>query len=302
MPDQAPVTGDPAAGNARLGVIAVFGAAFCTSLSGILIRLIEHADGWQILFWRSVTCATALAVYLGWRHGASAGDAFLRIGGQGIGVVVALTGAFSCFIFALLHTTVANVAFTIGLTPVFAALLAWLTLREAIGLRTAIFIALSIIGIAFMFGDGALTGNVTGNVLALMTCLFFATAIVLLRGGRRIDMIPAVVLAGLASAAIAAVAAPAGLAVGARDLAILAVMGAAQLALQYILFTYGIRHMPAAQAALISRTSVVLTPLWVWLGVGEVPSVLTLAGGGFVLIAVAGQGISALWATRGRPA
>jgi len=298
MADPAPVPGDPTPGNARLGVIAVFGAAFCTSLSGILIRLIEQADGWQILFWRSVTCAIALGAFLGWRHGARAGDAFLRIGGQGLGVVVALTGAFTCFIFALLHTTVANVAFTIGLTPVFAALLAWLLLREPIGLRTAVFIALSIAGIAFMFGDGALSGALTGNLLALTTSVCFATAIVLLRGGRRIDMIPAVVLAGLASAAVAAVAAPAGLAVGGRDFAILLLMGGAQLALQYILFTYGIRHLPAAQAALISRTSVVLTPLWVFLGVGEVPSLLTLAGGAFVLAAVAGQGASALWATR----
>ena len=60
--------------------------------------------------------------------------------------------------------------------------------------------------------------------------------------------------------------------------------------------------LPAAQAALISRSSVVLTPLWVFLGVGEVPSLLTLAGGAFVLAAVAGQGISALWATRARAA
>lgn len=50
---------------------------------------------------------------------------FLRIGGKGIGMVVALTGAFSCFIFALLHTTVANAAFTIGLAPVFAAASCW---------------------------------------------------------------------------------------------------------------------------------------------------------------------------------
>ncbi len=281
-------------------MFAVVGAAFCTSLSGLLVRLIDQADGWQILFWRSATCAIALLVFLGWRHGARAGDAFLRIGGPGIGVVVALTGAFTCFIFALLHTTVANVAFTIGLAPVFAALLAWLTLREAIGVRTMIFIALSLAGMALMFGDGALTGNVAGNLLALMTCLFFAAAIVLLRGGRAVDMIPAVILAALASAIIAATAAPSGLAVGGRDFAILTFMGAAQLALQYILFTYGIRHLPAAQAALISRMAVVLTPLWAWLGVGEVPSLLTLAGGGFVLAAVAGQAISALWATRAR--
>ena len=34
----------------RLGVIAGFGAALCTSLSAILVRLVEQADGRQILF------------------------------------------------------------------------------------------------------------------------------------------------------------------------------------------------------------------------------------------------------------
>ncbi len=265
MPDAAPVRGDaPPDTRLRLGVLAILGAAFCTSLSGILIRIVEQADGWQILFWRSLTCAAALLLFTFWRHGARAGDAFLRIGGAGMGVVIALTGAFSCFIFAMLYTTVANVAFTVGLAPVFAALLAWVLLREAIGVRTMVFIALSLAGMALMFGDGALTGNLTGNILALMTCLFFAVTIVLLRGGRGVDMIPAVILAALASAALAAVIAPSGVGVGGRDLAILSLMGAAQLALQYILFTFGIRHMPAAQAALISRISVVLTPLWVW--------------------------------------
>lgn len=300
MADPPPVAGDPDAGSARLGVIAVFGAAFCTSLSGILIRLVEAADGWQILFWRSVTAAIVLLLFTFWRHGARAGDAFIRTGRAGAGVVVALTGAFTAFIFAMLHTTVANVAFTVGLAPVFAALLAWVFLGEAIGWRTAVFIGLSLIGMALMFGDGALTGNLAGNVLALTTTLFFAVAIVLLRGGRGVDMIPAVILAALASAAFAAVIAPSGVAVGAHDLGILSLMGAVQLALQYILFTFGIRHLPAAQAALISRLAVVLTPLWAWLGVGEVPSALTLAGGGFVLTAVLGQGFSALWATRAR--
>ncbi|UCH75693.1 MAG: DMT family transporter [Rhodospirillales bacterium] len=294
MADQAPDT------RLRLGVLAILGAAFCTSLSGILIRIVDQADGWQILFWRSASCAGALLLFTIWRHGARAGDAFIRIGGAGAGVVIALTGAFSCFIFAMLHTTVANVAFTVGLAPVFAALLAWLLLREAIGLRTAVFIALSLIGMALMFGDGVLTGSLAGNVLALLTALFFAAAIVLLRGGRSVDMIPAVILAALVSAVLAVFIAPAGITVGGRDLMILFLMGAVQLALQYILFTYGIRHLPAAQAALISRLSVVLTPLWAWLGVGEIPSLLTLAGGGFVLAAVAGQGLSALWATRTR--
>ena len=262
-----------------LGVAAVLAAAFCTSLSGILVRLVEGADGWQILFWRSVFCIGTLLIYLLWRHGARIGDRFLSIGWTGLLCSVTLGSSFITFIFALTSTTVANVAFTVGMAPVFAALLGWIFLRERVTPRTMGFIALSLGGVALMFGDGLGT-------------------IVMLRGGRRVDMIPAVTIAALWSCVVAAIVAPEGLGISRHDMGIIAFMGVVQLAFQYIFFTAGVRHMPAAQAALLGRATVVLTPFWAWLGVGEVPSLLTLAGGGLVLSAVLGQGLSALWMSR----
>lgn len=292
----------PATERTGIGVAAVLAAAFFTSLSGVLVRLTENADGWQILFWRSFFCIVTLLVYLGWRHGARTGDTFLSIGRTGLLCSLTLGSSFITFIFALTNTTVANVAFTIGMAPVFAALLGWIFLRERVALRTVAFIALSLGGIALMFGDGLATGGLTGNILALATCLLYSGTIVLLRGGRRVDMIPAVIVAAALSCLVAAAVAPDGLGVGLYDLAIVAFMGVAQLAFQYIFFTAGVRHLPAAQAALLGRASVVLAPFLAWLGVGEVPSLLTLAGGGLVLSAVLGQGLSALWLGRARAA
>lgn len=280
-----------------LGVAAILAAAFCTSLSGLLVRLTENADGWQILFWRSVFCIGTLTIYLGWRHGAKVGDRFLSIGRTGLFCSLTLGSSFITFIFAMTNTTVANVAFTVGMAPVFAALLGWLFLGERVALRTAGFIGLSLGGIVLMFGDGIASGGLAGNVLALVTCLFYSGTIVLLRGGRRVDMIPAVTIAAFWSCIVAALLAPRGLAINLHDTVMVGIMGIVQLAFQYIFFTTGVRHMPAAQAALLSRATVVLTPFWAFLGVGEVPSLLTLAGGGLVLAAVLGQGMSALWVT-----
>lgn len=285
-----------------LGVSAILAAALCTSLSGILVRLTENADGWQILFWRSVFCIATLLIYLGWRHGARIGDRFLSIGRTGLLCSLTLGSSFITFIFALTSTTVANVAFTIGMAPIFAALLGWIFLRERVALRTVGFIALSLGGIALMFSDGLATGGLSGNILALVTCLFYSATIVLLRGGRRVDMVPAVTIAAFWSCLVAAALAPAGLSIGLYDMGVIGFMGVVQLAFQYIFFTAGVRHMPAAQAALLGRATVVLTPFWAWLGVGELPSLLTLAGGGLVLSAVLGQGLTALWLTRARAA
>jgi drug/metabolite transporter (DMT)-like permease len=213
-------------------------------------------------------------------------------------VAVCLAGAFSLFIFALLETTVANVVFTTGLSPFFAALFAWVVLREALAPSTLAAMAVSVAGIALMVGDGLVSGTLIGNALALGACLCYAAALVAMRKGQAVDMIPAVCLAGLLAAAVAALAAPAGLAVSGRDLGLAACLGVVQLGFQYILLTLAIRHVPAAEVALIGRASLVLAPIWVWLGVGEVPSALTLAGGAVIFLAITSHGVLAIRRSR----
>ena len=112
--------------NYRLGVILVMLAGVCLSSSGLVLRLIEQADGWQILFYRSVVFSFTVFVFLCWhyRSGPRLRSAFWEIGWQGLVVAVSLGLGFAGYIFAIIHTTVANVVFTLSTGPVFAALLA----------------------------------------------------------------------------------------------------------------------------------------------------------------------------------
>ncbi len=283
----------------RRGLSYMFVATLFTSIAGIVLRLVEDADGWQVLFYRSAALVLTLLPFIAWRYGAGAATAFLAVGRSGLMVAVCLAGAFSMFIFALLETTVANVVFTIGLSPLFAALFAWIVLREALTRSTFAAITASVAGLALMVGDGLASGTLLGNALALGACLCYAAALVAMRKGQAVDMIPAVCLAGLLAALVAAVMATltspgAGLAVSGRDLGLAASLGVVQLGFQYILLTVAIRHVPAAEVALIGRASLVLAPIWVWFGVGEVPSALTLAGGAVIFLAITSHGILAL--------
>ena len=285
--------GDAEAGGYRFGILCLFTATFFTSLAGVILRHVEAADGWQVLFYRSAALVATLLVFLCWRHGAKTGRAFRAVGAPGLAVAVFLGSAFILFIFALLETTVANVVFTLGLSPFFAALFAWLVLREPVGRSTLAAMALAFVGIAFMVGDGLAAGSLLGNLLALVCCLCYAAALVAMRKGRAVDMLPAVCLAGLFAALVSAVAAG-GLVVSPRDLGLAAALGVVQLGFQYILVITGTRSVPAAEVALIGRLVLVLGPLWVWLAVDEVPSGLSLAGGAVVLAAVLAHGAAAL--------
>ncbi len=290
--------GAAAAAAYRRGLSIMFAATLFTSIAGIVLRLVEEADGWQVLFYRSAALVLTLVPFIAWRYGARAGAAFLAVGRSGLMVAVCLAGAFSLFIFALLETTVANVVFTVGLSPFFAAAFAWLVLREALAPSTLAAMAVSVAGIALMVGDGLVSGTLLGIAFALGACLCYSAALVAMRKGRSVDMIPAVWLAGVLAALVAAVLAPAGLAVSGRDLGLAATLGVVQLGFQYILLTLAIRHVPAAEVALIGRASLVLAPIWVWLGVGEVPSALTLAGGAVIFLAITSHGVLAIRRSR----
>ncbi len=282
----------------RRGLSLMFTATLFTSIAGVVLRLVEDADGWQVLFYRSAALVLTLLPFIAWRYGTRAGAAFRAVGRSGLMVAVCLAGAFSLFIFALLETTVANVVFTVGLSPFFAAIFAWVVLREALAPSTLAAMAASLAGIALMVGDGLARGTLLGNAFALGACLCYAAALVAMRKGQAVDMIPAVCLAGLLAAVVAAVMAPNGLAVSGRDLGLAATLGVVQLGFQYILLTVAIRHVPAAEVALIGRASLVLAPIWVWLGVGEVPSALTLAGGAVILLAITSHGVLAIRRSR----
>ena len=82
------------------------------------------------------------------------------------------------------------------------------------------------------------------------------------------------------------------LALSARDLGLCIAMGGVQVGLGLTVFTLGARYVTAVELALVAMTELVLAPLWVWIGVGEVPSGYTLAGGAVVMAAIALQALS----------
>lgn len=281
------------------GVICVISASLFTSLAGVLVRLVEDADGWTLQFWRQAFFLVFIVGFLYWRHGRKLPMALRAMGRPGLIAGVALSAAFIAYIFALMNTTVAKVVFIGSTSPIFAAALAWLLLRERLPLVTWIAMAAAVVGIAVMVGEALGTGDPTGALLALIPVAGYAVTLVCFRARRNLDMLPAVALAGLLALVVSGLAAQT-LAISTHDLAVAAVLGVVQLGLQYLLTTLGARHVPAGEVALLGRLQIVLAPFWVWVGMGEVPSAATLLGGAVVLSAVLGNALLSLRRARSR--
>jgi drug/metabolite transporter (DMT)-like permease len=73
-----------------------------------------------------------------------------------------------------------------------------------------------------------------------------------------------------------------------RDFFLLALFGCVQMGLGVVMFTAGVRLIPAADAGLLSVLECVLAPVWVWLAYGEDPGRSTLIGGVIVMLSVLG--------------
>ncbi|MDE0715465.1 MAG: DMT family transporter [Gammaproteobacteria bacterium] len=272
--------------------IALLGGTFL-SLSGIMIRNIEAADGWQILFYRSLATFLTIFVFLVFQYRGNIARRFADIGGAGLLAALVLSVGSIFYIMALLNTTVANVVFIIGASPLLAALAGWLFLRERVTRASLASMFAAILGIGLMFADGLVSGGMLGNVFALCLAIMYVFYLLILRGNRHVDMMPATCLSGLFTAMIV-LAFVVDFAVSRHDLVIILALGSVQFGFGFMCLTWSTRYIPAAEVALFSLSEAVLNPIWVWLGVGETPSLYTLAGSAVVLAAVMTYSIMAI--------
>ena len=267
------------------GVFLVLVGATALSLNGLLLRNLQQADGWQILFYRGLTLFAALFLILCFKYRAGTVRAFLNIGLPGLWASLAL-GLGSCFyIFALLFTTVANAMFIIGAAPIVTAIVAWVFLRERLPVIGIIAMLISLCGIGLMFADGIMAGRWFGNVMAACVVVGFVCYLLIIRQHRNTDMLPVVCLTGLVMAAAGFIGAS-HLQIPLHDVIIAVIMGCVLYNIGFVSFTISARYILAAEVSLFSVFEAILAPIWVWIGVAETPSVLTLIGSGLVLVAI----------------
>jgi drug/metabolite transporter (DMT)-like permease len=279
------------------GVILVLLAGVFWSSMGIGIRLIEEANVWQILLYRSSALAAFLFVIISFRSGNKPIRAIRKAGIAGAIGGVGLVVAFAGGIYALQTTSVANAMFLFAAAPFLAAFLGWVILRENVRKATWIAMLVAMVGIAIMVLNGMSAGRLAGNLSAILSAAGFAMFTIALRWGKLEDMMPAVFLAGvfaLVTSALVCWFEGFSFTIPANDIAVALALGVFQVGLGLTIFTIGSKVVPAAELALLSMTEVLLGPFWVWLFLGETADFYTLAGGAVLMLAIAGNALSGL--------
>jgi drug/metabolite transporter (DMT)-like permease len=173
--------------------------------------------------------------------------------------------------------------------PLYVALLSGWLLHERTRWYDWTAIAAVLCGMSLFFLDQLSAGGLTGNILAVISGMAFASLIIAMR--RQKDASPAgsAILGNLLTVLIClpsmAQSPP-----GGTDWIGLVLLGVFQIGLSYVCYSVAIRNVTAMEAILIPVLEPILNPLWALLCIGERIGPWALLGGVVVILSVLFRG------------
>lgn len=256
----------------RLFLIA---AAIAWSTGGAAIKAAGDLTSWQIACGRSVIAGVFIAL----AFPSSRKRPSLPL----LAAALAYAGTVILFVTANKLTTSANAIFLQDTAPLYVLLLSPVLLGEKASRGDLFAVPLFFAGLLLFFVDELAPGQMSGNVAALGSGVFFAAMILALRKLGDVGL-AAIVWGNVAAAVITAPMALSAPPPQGTEWALLGYLGIVQLGLGYVFFSLGVRKVSAVEASLIILLEPVLNPIWTFLVAGERPGPWALAGGTLILL------------------
>lgn len=283
----APVPSVPADKAHRFGVLAAVLGVLCFTPDALVMRLV-NMDPFALACLRGVFGGVVMTTACWMVYGAGLFRAMRGLGVWGLALAGLEAMTTMLFCLSIAWTTVANAMIAFAATPMMAAVIARIFLKERVAPQTAAAIAVVACGLGLVTvdasGQGAtsLKGVAAGLASALAIGLFF----VLLRKLKAASAAPVIGPGWLLGACLAfpfATWEP----LTAAQWGGAFLTGGVIMPIAIGLITWGSRHLPAAEVSMFTLLEVVTGPLLVWAVLGEEPGPWTLAGGAVVLGALA---------------
>ena len=257
------------------------------SFGGLVQRNIEIADAWQTIFYRSLGMLIGMVFIIAVQYRGRVLSTVTGVGQLGLLGGALLSVAGITFIQALTHTTIANALFILGAIPFFAALFARLFLGEKLR-RTTMFTMLgAAAGLGIMVVQGINAGSGFGNAMALVTAVSFALYAIIVRYKRQTEMLPVMLISSAIVIPVTLLVKSGDIAIPLRDILLCLFWGGCLSGFVNWAFIVASRHLAAAEVTLIMLLEFALGPLWVWMFIGETPTLWTVLGGCLIILAVA---------------
>ena len=283
------------------GFFLVFFAGLFWSFGAPTVRYMVngHDFVFHYLFYRGISIAIILIVYLIFTEGFLFYKNFFKIGISGVLGGIFLSTAFIGFIFSITMTTAAVTLFMLATMPFIAAILGFIILGEKLKIVTLFTMVIAFVGVVIMVYNDSIGGSILGALIGFISATGFACYTITIRWKPETPKFTTVVLAGIFCSIFSFVV----LGASAEPLkqmpninSYLSILHGILVACGLILYSMGARYLPSAELTLLSLMEVVGGVLWVWIpifGINEVPSFTIIIGGSIITIAVLIHGFAA---------
>ncbi|MDB4117186.1 DMT family transporter [Amylibacter sp.] len=273
----------------KYATILILSGALCMSFAALFVKLIQNADGFQILFYRGFPQCMMVMIVACFIRQISLVEFFKSIDKTDLILGFTMCIAFSFYIFALLNTSVASALFILSISPVFAALLSWRIIGEIPTKTTWIAILFAMVGVTVMVGADLTRGQLIGNLFAMISAFSFALMLVFARKSKKSDVLTGNFLgAGFAilMAIILAYSYGDGLIVSTQDMLLSFALGAFTIGIGIAFVAWAAPYLPAPNVGVLVLIESVLAPVWVWLFLDMPMKYQEILGGLIILCAV----------------
>jgi DME family drug/metabolite transporter len=269
----------------RKGLIYISFTALLWSSSGLFIKILE-LDAFQISFYRSgIAALTVLTVsILRTKKFKLETDILSNV------QAVFFAGILIFFVLATKMTTAANAIFLQFTAPIYLLILEPLVLKSKFDSKNLLTIIITVFGMVLFFFGRLEIGNIYGNILAIISGICFALFTLLLRRkkllNKKENTLNSVILGNALVAVISFFIIFPRFSLTSSETLILLYMGIFQIGISYILFNEGVKYVSATESMIIATLEAIFNPIWVFLGIGETPSVYAIAGGAIIMSAI----------------
>lgn len=269
----------------RRGLIYISITAFLWSTSGLFIKILSTGP-YQIAMYRSLIAAITVFFLVLIK------DKKVKIDTDIISVLswFSYAGILIFFVVANRLTKAANVIFLQFTAPIYLLFLEPLFLKVKFRLKNLITIVITITGMSLFFFGQLEPGDLIGNILGITAGICFAFFSLFVKWKKQLhkseNTISSIIVGNFLVFLICFPIVINELGLSLTDLIILIYMGAIQIGISYTIFNAGLKYVSATESIIIATMEAVFNPIWVFFGVGEVPSVFAIAGSIVIMSAI----------------
>lgn len=265
--------------NRKTAIIGMLLTGLLWSTGGLLIKMVS-GHPLAISSGRSGIAALTMFAYCRFKT--------VKINRRMLMAVLCYTLTVVGFVTANKLTTAANAILIQYISPIWVAILARMFLKDVLRRSDIVSIIAMLLGLQLFFIEDLSVGMMWGNIIALGTSFSFAGFFIAVKTLNHEETMFSIIL-GNALTWIIGLPFYSESLLTTSSLTGLVLLGVFQIGLAYILYSKSMVYLKALDAILIPVIEPLLNPVWVFLFIGEAPSVFSILGGIVVIASVVGR-------------